>query len=462
MSDVHEYAASEGWSGQVRFSGGHDGFAYRSAEVVTGGEQGVEAANRLFPGFVPEALPEPVFPEPAAESPGLQRPPQLFLLRLPDGAAESAEVVDPLEIVEVLRAEGVVAQPNHVVFTHGAGCCPPHPSSRWGAHLSGSPVYASPVYASPVYASPVYASPVYASPVYASPVYASELQARGQRRSSARPAAGPSVTLTASAAPAHPVRVAVLDTGMAGDEFRPSGLDAIAAAVDRQHWEKPDHDGDDHLDPAAGHGTFIAGLIDLLAPGCEFTVERVLSSYGEGDEVAIARRIHALAGNVDILNLSFGGYAMEHMHVLAVAVRRAQAAGTVVVASAGNDATCRPTFPAALPGVVGVGAIGPNGPAPFSNYGPWVRACAPGVDLVSWFFKDFDGPDRNPAGGVDPDHFVTWARWSGTSFAAPVVVAALARQMLTYGVGAQEAVRRVVDDPCLLKIPDLGTVVNLA
>jgi subtilisin family serine protease len=233
----------------------------------------------------------------------------------------------------------------------------------------------------------------------------------------------------------------------------------MAPTVD--HWELPDPDGDLHLDPAAGHGTFIAGLIQLLEPRCEITVEKVLSSLGEGDEVAIARRVHALAGVVDVINLSFGGYSMDHMYVLGAAVRRAKAAGTVVVASAGNDGVCRPTYPAALRDVVGVGAIGPAGPAPFTNFGPWVRACAPGVDIVSWFFEEFNGPDVGQPGSIDPDHFTNWARWSGTSFAAPIVAAALAREMLTRAVDASEAVRRVVDQPGLLKLPGLGTVINI-
>ena len=106
-------------------------------------------------------------------------------------------------------------------------------------------------------------------------------------------------------------------------------------------------------------------------------VEKVLSSYGEGDEVAIARRIHYWAGRVDLINLSCGGYAAQSMHVLAAAVRRATRLGTVIVASAGNESTCRRTYPAALPGEVGVGAIGPDGPAVFTNYGPGVLAALP-------------------------------------------------------------------------------------
>ena len=155
------------------------------------------------------------------------------------------------------------------------------------------------------------------------------------------PATGPSSTPDVGTVTSErPVRVAVLDTGMAGDGYRPTALDAIAPS--REHWEEPDVDGDTYLDPAAGHGTFIAGLIGLLAPGCHITVEKVLSSYGEGDEVTIARRVHALAGEVDIINLSFGGYAMGTMQVLAAAVRRAKAVGTVIVASAGNDAHLSP------------------------------------------------------------------------------------------------------------------------
>ena len=50
-----------------------------------------------------------------------------------------------------------------------------------------------------------------------------------------------------------------------------------------------------------------------------------------------------------------------------------------IVASAGNDSTCRPTFPACLPGVVSVGSVEPHGRAHYSNFGPWVRACAPGT-----------------------------------------------------------------------------------
>jgi len=258
--------------------------------------------------------------------------------------------------------------------------------------------------------------------------------------------------------------VIVLDTGLAEPRFRPAALadPAPIHAASALDEDRPDENHDDQLDPAAGHGTFIAGVIDQVAPGCGITLHRVLSTFGDGDEAAIAACLNGLElqdPTHTILNLSFGGYVLDHPHLLARAVRRLQQLGVVVVASAGNDATCRPTYPAALPGVVSVGAVGPGGAAPFTNYGPWVRACAPGVDLLSTFFRDLDEPSPTQGGGTV--RFDGWALWSGTSFAAPVVVGALARTMAQTGCTAADAVTRVIDAPALMRIPYLGTVVNV-
>ena len=81
-----------------------------------------------------------------------------------------------------------------------------------------------------------------------------------------------------------------------------------------------------------------------------------------------------------------------------------------MVASAGNDGTCVPTWPAIVPAVVAVGALDSvDNPAVFSNFGPWVRAWARGTDVVSAFFDEVDADDPVPA-------FDDWAIWSGTSF----------------------------------------------
>lgn len=301
------------------------------------------------------------------------------------------------------------------------------------------------------------ANPFYANPFYANPFYANGGHS-GSRPSSARPAEAP---VRAQATGLTGVRVAVLDTGWA-QANAPSGLPGISIAA--LGGDEPDEDADGFLDPAAGHGTFIAGVIEQTAPGCEIEVIEVLSTYGDGDEVEIATTLAGLAQRGEdqrphIVNLSFGGYSPTGMTVLAQAISALADAGVIVVASAGNDASCLPLFPAAFPGVIGVGAIDDSGrPAPFTNFGPWVRACAPGVDIVSLFFEGFNGagpPERN----YDPDRFSGWARWSGTSFAAPRVAAELARAVAE-GATPQAAVAGLIDDQKLPRRPMLGTVVG--
>ncbi|MFP5377758.1 MAG: S8 family peptidase [Acidimicrobiia bacterium] len=394
---------------------------------------------------------------------------------------------DPVALARELRLLGVVAQPDHVAFAHCGPCCPPHPAATCGSGAGANPVYATPVYATPVYATPVYATPVYATPVYATPVYATPVYATpvyatpvyatpaaparrtGVRRSSARPA--PDGTDTTGAAEAFGVkapkgapRVIVLDTGLAGEKPPQALKDAAVAPATAADVDAPDEDGNGFLDPASGHGTFIAGLVQQVAPGTEVVLHRVLSTMGDGAESNIVRCLLDLDvpdPERTVVSLSFGGFALERPFCMEWAIRSLQARGVVVVASAGNDGSCRATYPAAFPDVVSVGAVGPSGPAPFSNYGPWVRACAPGVDLLSTFFQGYDGDEPAGEDGVDNDRYEGWALWSGTSFSAPVVAGALARAMAAEGCTAAGAVKRVVDEPGLMRIPNLGTVVNV-
>ena len=455
-------AAERGWRDRVKVDQ-DQGFAYVPGQVITARadlEQALGIARRLYPRA--ELQPQ-----------GLD---------LMDGRyARIVGVPDVPQLVRQLAAFGIRSQPNHVFFAHctTACCCGPHPALRGGC---GGGTSASPVYASPVYASPVYASPVYASPVYASPVYASQYIATGRRRSSAVPVTEEDAAtvadllgkITGQPSGAQP-DVIVLDTGLAtAADLKPQALQQLQAFVvaggsPAAAAEVPDSvPADNLLDPAAGHGTFIAGLVEQVAPGAKVEVWHVLAPEGDGNEVDIAARIDSLParnGQGDrgcVLNLSFGGYVMEHGDVLAGAILEAQARGYVVVSSAGNDGVCTPTIPASLPDVVGVGAIGPDGPALFSNYGPWVRACAPGVDLVSTFFQKFEGAET-PASPIDPDpdNFENWARWSGTSFSAPIVAGILAQHARVHQVSVADAVTQVIDNPLLLRIADLGTVINV-
>ena len=164
---------------------------------------------------------------------------------------------------------------------------------------------------------------------------------------------------------------------------------------------------------------------------------------------------------LDVVSLSLGYYPETDDLVPAgyqAVLGELSRLGVAVVVSAGNDATTRPMLPAALaaqrpqPGAVplsSVGALNPDGTvAVFSNSGPWVTSWAPGAALVSTFPVVFDGGRQpssattdpaagRPRGTIDPDSFGTapglrsavsgFGTWSGTSFAAPVFAAAVAR-----------------------------------
>jgi hypothetical protein len=372
------------------------------------------------------------------------------------------DVADPLAVVRLLRADGHDAQPDHVLFAHGCDpCgCGPHPALTFDA-LAGDPYRANPYRANPYRANPYRANPY---------------RANEAQTSSARPAPARTFPVRGLVGPgAHP-RITVLDTGLADGVQRPDLLtdpqdpQRITGTSDQPDVALTTPGGqavwaeDGWLDPVAGHGTFITGLFEQLAPGCIVRVGRVLSPLGDARESDVLQAILAEAARApgerpDILSLSFGGTALAQAPALRTAITRAQLAGIVVVASAGNEGSCEPQYPAAYDGVIAVGALCPDGPAPWTNYGEWVDACAPGTDLVSAFFTAFDGAEPR-VNTVDPDHFYGWATWSGTSFAAPVVVAALAREMVLGSCTAAQAVERVVHAPAALRIRCLGTVVG--
>jgi subtilisin family serine protease len=212
--------------------------------------------------------------------------------------------------------------------------------------------------------------------------------------------------------------------------------------VDDDDEAHADHDG--MIDVCAGHGTFIAGVVHRICPDARVHVRGVLTSFGDGDDATIEsglrQALKAIAPRAyDVVVLSLGAYTLDdRFPPLAAVIRRVAAGDTVVVASAGNDASPRPCYPAAIPEVVAVGALDGARRAWFSNFGPWVDACAPGVDVVSTYFcdeVDGDGPAAT--------RFDGWASWSGTSFAAPKVAATIAQDMYLNGGTAKDAWRRL-------------------
>src|SRR5262249_53884426 len=140
--------------------------------------------------------------------------------------------------------------------------------------------------------------------------------------------------------------------------------------------------------------------------------------------------------NVDVLNLSLGCHTEDGAPCPLPLQRAVEVLSrtTVIVAAAGNHnglSYCKlPTWPAALPGVLAVGAaedryLDPDRvPVPtfFTPRLPWVDCMAPGLALVSTYLK----------GSVKgyKEEFEGYASWSGTSFAAAMVSGAIAKRMM--------------------------------
>lgn len=181
------------------------------------------------------------------------------------------------------------------------------------------------------------------------------------------------------------VRVMVLDTGI--DEQHASFANNFEAGMDFTNLS----DGSDYTD-LVSHGTHVAGTIAAaydaatgftgVAPKAKILAGRVCGTNGCSN-VSIAAGINwAIEKNVDVVNMSLGG--MWSTPAERTAVANALKAGVTIVAASGNDGTGRVSYPAALPGVIAVGAVDVNiARGEFSQYGKELTVVAPGVDVLS-------------------------------------------------------------------------------
>jgi subtilisin family serine protease len=214
------------------------------------------------------------------------------------------------------------------------------------------------------------------------------------------------------------VIVAVVDTGV--DTTHP----AFARVVQGYDWA--DHDSDPSetgFGDAYGHGTMVAGVIVLVAPQAIIMPVRAFDSEGVGkaSDVSNAIRYAARQGAV-IINMSFGLPVVSAP--IQAAINFASRRGVVLIASAGNNNTSLPPFPASDPQVMAVAATdSADLKASFSNYGSYISVSAPGVDIHSAY----------PGG--------TYATWEGTSFAAPFVSGEAALVVSQAGGNARQTIQ---------------------
>ncbi|MFF3248320.1 S8 family serine peptidase [Streptomyces sp. NPDC002870] len=187
------------------------------------------------------------------------------------------------------------------------------------------------------------------------------------------------------------ITVAVIDTGV--DPSRPSLKGQVLKGEDLAEAEG------DETDDYSGHGTTMAELIvgtgaggglKGLAPSAKVIPYRISNTELQNNEKVNAfdqeEAIRAAADSeARIINISFG--SEYYNSSIREAAKYAQSKGKLLFSSSGNlgDKSNKPSYPAAYPEAVAVGATDRNGAvAAYSTHGDFVDIAAPGNKIPGY------------------------------------------------------------------------------
>ena len=190
------------------------------------------------------------------------------------------------------------------------------------------------------------------------------------------------------------ITIAIIDTGV--DLDHPDLQAKIVPGYDFVNSDTvPD---DDH-----GHGTHVAGIaaassnnstgIAGVSWGARIMPLKVLNSAGTGGIDDLAEAIRYAADNgAQIINMSLGGGCGSGWSGVEDAVNYALSKGVLLVAASGNNGISSISCPAALNGVMAVGATTSDDQrASYSNYGSELDVVAPGGTFGSSIYSTYWG-----------------------------------------------------------------------
>ncbi|MFF5937048.1 S8 family serine peptidase [Streptomyces sp. NPDC012508] len=184
------------------------------------------------------------------------------------------------------------------------------------------------------------------------------------------------------------VTVAVLDSGvdstvseLRGKVLPGRNFSDAGGGPGRIDHKDDDRHGTNMAIAIAGNGT--NGGLKGIAPDALILPVKVGDYVNFGNAPMFKGIRYAVDNGARVINLSMGGPADESEAAdWQAAVDYARKKNALIFAAAGNDGLEMPQYPAAIPGVVAVGALDTKGKAAeLSNYGSHLALAAPGVEI---------------------------------------------------------------------------------
>lgn len=208
------------------------------------------------------------------------------------------------------------------------------------------------------------------------------------------------------------------------------------------------------------HGTWVSGVIAAhpqnkkgvvgVAPNAKILPIKISkTTYSRSSRFETIYQVshiiegigYAIARGADIINMSYGSYLPTADETDTIIRAQEQNPDLVFIAAVGNESSWRIGFPAAIKGVIGVGAINFYGNrAPYSNFGNKLTLVAPGGDVSTrsvglsggilttggtWIDELWQGIGK-PKYSWDTLSKGKYIWVEGTSFASPMVAGVVA------------------------------------